>query len=306
LLTDILPETITSEYLADVIPTESHWDKHRNNATSIEYIYATAQTDWYSRYAERIRECANILEFGYKPDTDGVVEFKFARTQFCRVRFCPVCQWRRQMKWQARFFEAVNIADLQYPRHRWIFATFTVKNCPNEALRDTLKEMNAAFVRLTKRKQWPGIGWVKSVEVTCSANGESHPHLHVLILVPPSYFSGQAYMKQESWRDLWQSCLRVAYQPIVDVRAVKGEVRNAVAETLKYAVKPSEAIENAHWLIVITRQLFKTRAVSVGGVLKSMMSDVEPEPSETNDPDNPGGHFFKYQQGRYKRSDNER
>lgn len=299
----ILPETTTSDFLSDIQPSESSWDKHRLNAASIEYIYAAAGQEWYSRYAERIRECANVLEFGYKPDSDGLVEFRFARTHFCRVRFCPVCQWRRQMKWQARFYEALDVIDIKYPTYRWVFATFTVKNCPNESLRATLNEMNAAFVRLTKRKQWPGVGWIKSVEVTRGSKGDSHPHLHVLMLVKPSYFTGASYLKQERWAALWQDCLRVSYQPLVDVRAVKGDVRNAVAETLKYSVKPSDGIEDAHWLYIITRQLFKTRAVGVGGVLKKLMSEVEPDPSETCDPENPGGHFFKWQHGRYKRSE---
>ncbi|MCG2916495.1 protein rep, partial [Escherichia coli] len=80
------------------------------------------------------------------------------------------------------------------------------------------------------------------------SDGSAHPHFHTLMMVPPSMLSGRDYIKHERWVDLWRGCLRVDYDPNVDVRAVKprkpqdGEslacataelVRGAVAETLK-------------------------------------------------------------------------
>ncbi len=68
------------------------------------------------------------------------------------------------------------------------------------------------------------------------------------MMVPPGMLNGKSYVRHECWFEMWREGLRVYYDPIVDVRAVKprkptgGEslacasaelVRGAVAETLK-------------------------------------------------------------------------
>ncbi|WP_249441290.1 protein rep, partial [Escherichia coli] len=118
-----------------------------------------------------------------------------------------------------------------------------------------LNRMNAAFQRLKDRKEFrPVQGWIRTTEVTRSSDGSAHPHFHTLMMVPPSMLSGDGYVKHARWVELWRECLRVSYDPNVDVRAVKprkpkdGEslagataelVRGAVAETLKYSTKPA-------------------------------------------------------------------
>lgn len=209
------------------------------------------------------------------------------------------------MKWQSRFLEAMPEIEAEYPKAKWIFATFTVKNCAITELRETITRMNQAFVRLSKRKEWPGKGWVKCVEVTRSADGAAHPHIHALIMVKPSYFTGQYYLKHEEWRDLWRNAARLDYDPQVNVRAVKengrkGGIQAAIAETLKYTVKPDDMTKDAPWLWELTEQLYKTRAVSVGGVLRAFMRDDDPEPEEEQDVENQGGQFFQWEPGRRK------
>lgn len=68
------------------------------------------------------------------------------------------------------------------------------------------------------------------------------------------------------------------YAPSVDVRAVKAKRRQdeaatlsgAVAETLKYAVKPADMVADAEWFLEMTRQLHKKRFVATGGALKDV------------------------------------
>ncbi len=274
-------ETGSSDlYLSDVSPSDKPWDTHRANAAAVQSLYE--QTD-LKRYATRIRECSKALGFAFQSNDAGELKLRLQQCICCRVRHCPVCQWRRSLMWRARFFQAVPKVIEAYPKHRWVFLTLTVRNCPLEELKATLTAMNKAWERLSKRKQFPGIGFVKSTEVTRSANGEAHPHFHVLMLVSSRYF-GDQYIKQEEWRELWQHALRADYLPVVNVKAVKprqGELTNGVAiallETLKYGVKESDLMHDAAWLSELTKQLHKTRAVSVGGVLKDYLSEEEPE-----------------------------
>jgi plasmid rolling circle replication initiator protein Rep len=199
------------------------------------------------------------------------------------------------MKWRARFFKAIPKIIEAYPNARFLLLTLTQRNCELTDLKETLQDMNKAWERLSKRKQFPAIGWIKSVEVTRSLDGTAHPHFHALLMVKPSYFK-KTYLSQATWTDLWMKSLRVDYTPIVDVRVVKprpgheGELgaglSAALLETLKYGVKESDLVSDRDWLVELTKQLHKTRAVAIGGVLRDLIREDEPE-DLIHDEDNP-------------------
>ncbi len=85
---------------------------------------------------------------------------------------------------------------------------------------------------------------------------------------------------------MWRECLRVDFDPNVDVRAVKprkpkgGEslafatadmVRGAVAETLNYSTKPADMVADPEWFLELTRQTHKRRVVATGCALKEVL-----------------------------------
>jgi plasmid rolling circle replication initiator protein Rep len=276
-----------SWYLSDLSPDDKPWDIHRAQSDEIAKIYDSIG---YDGYAGRISECAQLLTYALKATDDGEVKLKLREARFCRVRHCLVCQWRRSLMWRARFFKALPEIQAKYPTGRWIFLTLTVSNCEISELRETLTWMNAAWSKLTRRKNFPALGFVKSVEVTRSPDGTAHPHFHCLMFVPASYFSHK-YISQAEWANLWQSCLKTDYTPVVDIRAVKPKktplkakpdplnkaMAQAVCETLKYAVKPCDLLADPKWLDELTKQLQKTRAISIGGCLKEFFSEDDPE-----------------------------
>lgn len=299
-------------YLSDISSKDKLWDVHRSNASVVSLLYAESN---YQRYSDRIKKCSETLGFAFEAQDGGELKIRLRQARFCRVRHCPVCQWRRVLMWRARFFQAVPKIMDDYPSRRWIFLTLTVRNCPIAELKATLGQMNKAWERLSKRKQFPGIGFVRSVEVTrawdcydglkylgrhgktwivkweeathrklrLEPTDEAHPHFHCLLFVSSSYFSGQNYISQEGWTELWKQCLRADYSPNVNVKAVKraygkvNTVSHAILETLKYTVKENDLMSDGTWLLELTRQLHKTRAVSVGGILKQYISEEEPE-----------------------------
>lgn len=268
-------------YLSDISERDKPWDTHRANAEMVQALYNGSDLQ---QYADRIKQCSLILGFALEAQDSGELKFRLRQARFCRVRHCPVCQWRRTLMWRARFFSAIPKVMEAYPTARWIFVTLTVKNCPLESLRDTLGEMNRAWSRMTKKKGFPALGFVRSTEVTRSKDGTAHPHFHCLLMVRSQYF-GKQYLKQSDWTEMWKQALRVNYTPVVNVKAVKnlkGEVGKdgvaiALLETLKYGVKEADLTQDAAWLHELTRQLHKTRAVAVGGVLREFINDEEPE-----------------------------
>ena len=84
--------------LSDFSPADRPWDVHRAQAEDVQAIYSTAAE--FERYAQRIATCSGLLRFGWHPDSDtGEVHMGLREARFCRVRHCPVCQWRRSLMW---------------------------------------------------------------------------------------------------------------------------------------------------------------------------------------------------------------
>jgi plasmid rolling circle replication initiator protein Rep len=276
-----------SWFLSDISPADKPWDFRRAQSDEIQKLYELCG---YDRYAERIRGCSEWLTYALQAKDDGELKLRLREARFCRVRHCLVCQWRRQQMWRARFFKALPQVQEKYPTARWVFLTLTVRNCELTELRPTLTKMNAAWVRLIQRKVFPALGFIKSVEVTRAVNGTAHPHFHCLMLVPAGYFK-RGYISQATWGTLWQSCLKADYTPMIRVQVVKPNkgtlnatldaskdaMAHAVCETLKYSVKPEDLLADPEWFGELTKQLQKTRSISIGGCLKEFFSEDDPE-----------------------------
>lgn len=289
-------ESNSTPALSDLSERDKPWDKHKANADKVAGYYSTSRT--FKDYATRINFCADLLDFRLTPEKfEGVYRLKLAAARFCRVRHCPVCQWRRSLMWKAKASKILPKVVQDYPTHRWLFVTLTVKNCQIAELRKTLEWMNKGFKRLSELKVFPAVGWIKSIEVTRGRDGSAHPHIHTLMLVKPSYFS-HGYLSQKRWCELWQQSLRIDYQPVLDVKAIKPH-NSAIAlipEILKYQTKESDLVADREWFLELTRQLHKTRAVAVGGVLRSYMRELEDEPDdlvgEDGEPEVDEGHVY--------------
>lgn len=265
--------------LADESPKDATWDARRGAGEDLSDLLG-------GRYGERLDKCANWLNFErtIKPET-GEAGLRLSAVMFCQFRHCPVCAWRRSQMWKARFFEALAKAPETQPElatAAWLLLTLTVRNVPVTDLRATLGEMGKAWHRMVNRKAGPmsGIGgWIRAVEVTRGADGSAHPHYHVLLAVPPSYF-GKRYVPAREWAAAWGEALRADYVPVVDIRRVKpkGEHNAAAvgaAEVLKYATKSADLLADRDWALEMIRQVHRTRAIASGGWLKNALREDE-------------------------------
>ena len=272
--------------LTDYSPDDKPWDAHKSQSDDVGGIYLRAAE--FESYAARMHDCGGLLRFGWSTLKDtGETRLRLREAHFCRVRHCPVCQWRRSLMWQARFYQSLPKIVADYPDGRWMFLTLTVRNCAIDDLGETLTAMNAAFQRMKVRKEFKSVqGWIRTTEVTRGRDGSAHPHFHTLMMVPPGMLNGHDYVKHYRWVELWRDCLRVDYDPNVDVRAVKPRkpkdgqtlacataelVRGAVAETLKYSTKPADMVADPEWFLELTRQTHKRRFVATGGALKDVL-----------------------------------
>jgi hypothetical protein len=117
--------------------------------------------------------------------------------------------------------------------------TLTERNVSAAELGGTIDRMSKAFSKLRKRAEWLRAvkASFRSVEVSCPAPGEFHPHTHILLFVDETYFakSRDLYVPQAEWARMWRECRGFDYQPVVDVRRMR-----RASEVAKYITKAAD------------------------------------------------------------------
>jgi len=291
----ILPQISTPEhqepsvFLSDLSDRDKKFDYFRTAADAIAALFAESE---YESYCQRISDCAFLLDFAFDLEGPaGQQKLKLRGARFCRAPRCPICQWRRALMWRAKFFRLLPCLLLDNPKIRFLFLTLTVRNCPLQDLRTTISQMNAAWHRLIKRKDFGAVGFIKSLEITRKPDGCCHPHFHSLLVVPPSYFSHR-YVNQREWAQLWKESLRIDYDPRIDIRIIRSKpncdnpIFAGILETLKYSVKPGDLVgfgnreQDKFWLCEFTKQIYKLKLINTGGIFKKYLQELEEEPED--------------------------
>ena len=179
--------------------------------------------------------------------------------------------------YKARAYKALPKVLADYPECRYLFMTLTLKNCAVHDLRASILHLNRSFVRMAKRKHFPAVGYLKTVEVTRARRGDAHPHLHILMMVRPSYFS-HGYVSKKEWCAWWKQAAKVDYTPIIDVRSIKAKDSPLalLTEVVKYQTKPNDLIfSDREWFLEYTRQVHRTNAFALGGLFKDYFRELE-------------------------------
>ena len=218
---------------------DNNWKERKESTLDLAASYKRIGSNKYYR----VLDCSTFLEFRLTTVND----LKLTNANFCKVRLCPMCSWRRSLKIFGQVSKVMDYVEENY-NYRYIFLTLTVKNCYGEDLRDTLDLMTKAFNGMTRRKAFKQAikGYFRSLEITYNKDDDNyHPHFHIILAVNKNYFTDdKIYLSQKKWTNLWKSCLKVDYTPIVHVKRIKEDDKKgfgkAVAETAKYTVKADD------------------------------------------------------------------
>lgn len=240
--------------------------------------------------AARIGWCSRTLCL----DGDGRIMHREA----CHARGCPMCQSLRAARWSHRL-RAGLLAMLASEAEPLTFAhlTLTVRNCAVGELRDHTRAIHQALQRMTERAVFPALGHVRNTEVSVNLKaGTVHPHVHVLLVLPGSYFAAPwhyqpaarkggrrrivpGYMSHAEYVALWQECARLDYAPSVRIQAVNLTTprgRQALYEVAKYGVKPASLSRMPPAMLpAFFEQLHHTRAIAVSGLLRRYVQEPE-------------------------------
>ena len=292
--------TGTGEILQDYSSTgkERPWKLHKQENLQLVKIYKTAREKNINLITDSrlfdLEHCADTLLFA--ENAEGKKKLKSAN--FCRLRLCPMCQWRRSLK---MFGQVQTITDKILERDkstRFLFATFTVKNVDAENLETCINILNNKFLYLVSRNKTfaPAkklkqnlLGYLKAVEVTYNTKDKTyHPHLHVIFAVKSTFFKNSSnYVTKKEWINLWQQALGVDYKPQTDIRAIKTNTGKAIAEVAKYPAKVAPILslpddEAVEVLKTLTLSLHKKRFVAYGGIFKTIKQELKLTDVETD------------------------
>ena len=278
---------------------EQPWKPYKSMNTVLDGIYDTAlviDPTCISPSAKfSLHGCASYLLF--KRDKKKGAK-KLDTADFCKHRLCPICNWRKSLKMFGQANKIANKILEQNSSTRFLFVTFTVKNCPAEKLEETINLMNKGFKSITDKTKKLAItnkfknnmlGYIRAMEVTYNQEEDTyHPHIHCIFAVKAQYFT-HGYIKKSEWQYIWGECCKTEYEPIVKVQTIKNSTAKAVAEVAKYPVKMDELAnyqdENKaiKALIVFTKILKGRRLITFGGVFADIKKQLKLDDIDTGD-----------------------
>lgn len=275
---NIINKIVPKEYTI-LKDSSSYTDKERpwqDKKIKSEFVAQSFDRLGFVRKSYKLRECGSFLEFKRFLVDDSL---KLNKANFCKVRLCPLCSWRRSLKIFGQVSqimdEAVKDSDNQF-----LFLTLTVRNCKGEELPKFLDIMLKGYDYIFKRSKVKKsiLGSFRALEIThnTDVNSESfdtyHPHFHCVLMVNKSYFH-KSYITQNEWSELWQNSIKSEYKPIVNIQKIENSesnIKKAVAETAKYSVKDSDILnENTELqdsaVKILDGALYSRRLISFRG-----------------------------------------
>lgn len=263
------------------------------------------------RRSEHIQVCGSMLQFLKERNlVSEEIRRRLVKGNFCKYRFCPMCQWRMARKVCREVLGRLRTIEESHNGVSLLFLTLTIKNEPLAELNSTVKLLSKAFKRLQQSKQYKSavLGSIRAIEFLGDNTevGECHPHFHCLLVVNKSYFKSRDYINFEEWTNLWQRSLRVDYRPIINVQKVKAKgkmsaIVAAALEVVKYSVTSSDLEKlSKEDFQELDRQTRNIRQYNYSGELK----DAEPTFDDVEDEslwELLEEEYFQWKNGKYSK-----
>jgi plasmid rolling circle replication initiator protein Rep len=207
------------------------WKKHKESNLHLYNVLRHIKE--YDK-AHIIADCAENLVFAECPGGHGRW---LKKAYFCKDRLCFICIWRKSLFTYHQFIQVAHKAQEIIPGIKFIFITLTVENCQLADLGNTISHLSKSFTKLLRqpRPKKAYLGAFRSVEATYNPlTNTFHPHIHAVVAVPKSYFSGSYFISQADLTKMWQKAAGLTYKPICWIEKVKARKKNmpTVAEDI--------------------------------------------------------------------------
>jgi plasmid rolling circle replication initiator protein Rep len=229
----------------------------------------------YKGYRYLINNCGTSLSF--KECRDGH-ERKLVHADFCKIRFCPMCSWRRALKISKEVHDTCYLLLQDNPNLKFLHLILTVPNLSSEELISGVTDFLYSFkkfVRIIPVSETI-LGYFKTLEVTYNIEKDTyHPHFHCILVVSSSYFKGQSYIRHSKWLDYWKQATKnedIKNLWIKPIDKSKQNLSKASAEVAKYITKFDTLIQEdskntASVLKTLDKSLRSRRIKCFGGIM---------------------------------------
>lgn len=219
--------------------------------------------------ASQLSRCSEYMLYAYEEHIQTQEKrTKLKHGSFCKFRFCPMCLWRRRLKYTQNILQKLDTLpeNLVY-RH----LVLTVQNPSADQLKNTIQRMNKAFRNFYRYSLKGAVGAVKAIEILGkkTAPGDVHPHFHVLLI---SKKSNQYFQSQKELQDLWERAYKEK-PAIVHIRKIRAneffdKKIAALLEVVKYATKTQSLMNRSDIAFSeIIRQTYMMRFIATFGCL---------------------------------------
>ena len=227
------------------------------------------------KLAERLRQ-ENAHDLAQKLDDCGT-ELRLTCTTCsatkkveiaCKRRWCPACAFLVMRDRLSRYNVATEM--MQWP----LFVTLTVENTTDP---ECIRKIRGHWSKMRRRKLIAHrvAGGISTIEITNEGRGW-HPHLHILcdcewlaLHVPPPNRRDSNDVKRQKFDharlELSALWAQVVGQEKAIVLAKRVAGKDALAYSLKYAVKGSDLIDCKDEIAPLIRVLSKSRMISAFG-----------------------------------------
>lgn len=269
---------------------ERPWAKYKR---ATEYMALAYECIGDENKAFRLKNCASWLGFSNEGEKK-----KLEEANFCRVRLCPMCSWRRSIKTFGQLFKVISYIGDKYA---YIKLNLTQKNISGDELSDELDKLSKAWHRFINYAEVKRAvkGFYRATEVTHNIDDDTyHPHFHCLLTVNKSYFTSRDYITHKRWQELWAKAMRLNYLPNVWINKMTNnfmandgeqDLKSAIAELGKYTCKPEEIILPTDWQMtedtvrILDEALANRRFIAMGGALKEAHKKLNLDDIEDGD-----------------------
>lgn len=262
-------------------------------------VLATRYLDEYlsPKMLQRFGECGEWIQFA---TTENFTKTKVFRANFCKHRFCPMCNMRKAYKDTLKIGIMLE-AMAEKEEQEFIFLTLTVPNCKGEELPSVLDDMNKAVKKMFERKRIKDSinGYIRKIEVTtdqaktinkawykkrkeyCEKHGLKvgepnsnyntyHPHMHFILMVNKDYFTkhSKKYITQAEWLSIWQE-INGSEAVGLDIRKVQDRGQStAIEEIAKYSAKDSDLYHSQSVFLTFLLALKGRQLLTYSGIAK--------------------------------------
>lgn len=269
-------------------------------------VLATRYLDEYlsPKMLERFGECGEWIEFAI---TENFSKSKVFRANFCKHRFCPMCNMRKAYKDTLKIGTMLE-AMMEKEKQEFIFLTLTVPNCKGQELPNVLDKMNEAVKKMFGRKRIKESinGYIRKIEVTtdqskkitqswykkreeyCKKKGLKvgelnpiyntyHPHMHFILMVGEDYFKkhSKKYIQQAEWLSIWQE-VNGSEAVGLDIRKVQNRGQStAIEEIAKYSAKDSDLYHSQSVFLTFVLALKGRQLITYSGIAKKYAKNWE-------------------------------